>query len=59
MKIRTRARTDVPVSVNIDVKGLPVGWSAWRSPHGYIFYYNGSTGLFTWEKPHTKPKPKY
>lgn len=54
MKIRTR--TDVPVSVNIDVKGLPVGWSAWRSPHGYIFYYNGSTGLFTWEKPHTKPK---
>ena len=51
-----KIRANVPVSVLINMEGIPDNWFAWKSPQGRIFYYNGNTGLFTWDKP--KPDTK-
>ncbi len=54
--MKARTKTDVPMSVLIEASGLPKGWSAWRSPTGNIFYYNGNVGRFTWSKPNKSAK---
>ena len=51
-----KIRANVPVSILIKMEGIPANWFAWKSPHGRIFYYNGNTGLFTWDKPKTDIK---
>jgi hypothetical protein len=53
-----KIRANVPVSVLINMEGIPDNWFAWKSPQGRIFYYNGNTGLFTWDKPKPKPDSK-
>ena len=59
MKNRSiQSRSRLTVSVAIKLKGLPADWDAWRSPSGNIFYYNGLTGLYTWEPPPMKAEDR-